>query len=493
MMSVSLEKLSKVRPSALRVLVFVVSLFIVSGCQLIKSNEQALIQELAALHLNDHMADPRAKPRPVIVIPGILGSRLKNPDTGTVVWGKFGFGGVSWPLTGDMLINTSLPIKHGSSFEAFQDDLVVDGVVHDLPFYFLPYMPFGIDVYHEMVIKLESLGYCQLQSCAENLGSIDNKSNLSLIEEFSYDWRLSNAHNAGLLKKFIDQYSIDIAKDRGLDSDNDDTIDFDIVCHSMGCLLARYFLRYGDQPLPQDGKSLPTLDWSGSKRVKNLVMVAPPNAGSLRAVQTLRHGYHKLGFGYSSTILATMPSLYELLPRHRHQPIINEEGVALDPLNILLWEENQWGPFSFEEDATLRILLPNIRSREERLALMKARMKKNMTVASQFQRSMDLEADPPPGLKLWLFAGQSQQTPSRLRKDVYGDWILHKELLGDGVVLSKSALLIDSHHVKPATSTARTSISWSGVVFLFSGHLGLTKNHEFIVNLDYILREGQWQ
>ena len=116
-----------------------------------------------------------------------------------------------------------------------------------------------------------------------------------------------------------------------------------------------------------------------------------------------------------------------------------------------------------------------------------------MTVASQFQRSMDLEADPPPGLKLWLFAGQSQQTPSRLRKDVYGDWILHKELLGDGVVLSKSALLIDSHHVKSATSTARTSISWSGVVFLFSGHLGLTKNHEFIVNLDYILREGQWQ
>ena len=492
MMSGSLEKLSKLGPSRLRVLVFVVTLFVVSGCQLIKSSEQLLIQELAELHLNDHKADPRAEPRPVIVIPGILGSRLKQPDTGTVVWGKFGFGGVSWPLTGKMLINTSLPIKHGSSFDVFQDDLVVDGVVHELAFIFLPFMPFGIGVYHEMVSKIESLGYCERRACNASSSSIDDRSNSPLLAEFSYDWRRSNAHNAVLLKEFIDQYAIDVAKYRGLNSENDDTIDFDIVCHSMGCLVARYFLRYGDQALPKDGKSLPTLDWSGSKRVKNLVMVAPPNLGSLRAMQSLRHGYYRLGFGYTSSILATMPSLYELLPRQRHRPIVNEEGRSLDPLNITLWEENEWGPFSSEEDATLRILLPNISSRKERLTLMKARMKKNMTIASQFQRAMDIDSEPPPELKLWLFAGKSKQTPSRLRRDVKGDWTLHSERLGDGAVLSRSALMKDSYHAKLSTSSARTPIGWSGVVFLFSGHLGLTRNPEFIVNLGFILKEGHW-
>jgi len=467
-------------------------LFVISGCQLIKSSEQLLIKELAALHLDDHMSDPRAEPRPVIVIPGILGSRLKNPATGTVVWGKFGFGGVSWPLTGKMLIETSLPIKHGSSFDVFQDDLVVDGVVHELPFDFLPFMPFGIGVYHEMVSKIESLGYCDRRSCNAGSLSIDNRSDSPLLAEFPYDWRRSSAHNAVLLKEFIDQYAIDVARYRGLEIDDHDTIEFDVVCHSMGCLLARYFLRYGNQALPKDGKSLPTLDWSGSKRIKNLVMVAPPNLGSLRALQSLRYGYHRLGFGYSSSILATMPSMYELLPRKRHRPIVNEEGRSLDPLNITHWEENKWGPFSAEEDATLRILLPNISSRKERLALMKARMKKNMTTASQFQRSMDIDSEPPPGLKLWLFAGNSKQTPSRLRRDAKGHWNLQSELLGDGAVLSRSALMKDSRQAQLSTSKTKTPIGWSGVVFLFSGHLGLTRNPEFIVNLAYILKEGHW-
>lgn len=115
-----------------------------------------------------------------------------------------------------------------------------------------------------------------------------------------------------------------------------------------------------------------------------------------------------------------------------------------------------------------------------------------MTIASQFQRAMDIDSEPPPELKLWLFAGKSKQTPSRLRRDVKGDWTLHSERLGDGAVLSRSALMKDSHHAKLSTPSARTPIGWSGVVFLFSGHLGLTRNPEFIVNLGFILKEGHW-
>ena len=477
----------KLRATCRRVLMALAMTVFVGGCEMINSSEQLLIKELAERHVNDHAADPSVKRRPVIVIPGILGSRLKTADTGQVVWGQFGFGGVLWPSKEQTVIKTSVPINLNSSDDVIQDDLVVDGVVQKMPFYILPLMPFGIGVYHEMVSQLENLGYCKGQTCYSNASSNDRAPSSPWLVEFSYDWRLSNAHNAAELQEFIDQNALKIAKERGLSEDESATIDFDIVCHSMGCLVARYFLRYGNQALPDDGQSLPSLNWSGSKRVKNLVMVAPPNAGSLGAVQTLRRGLFVFGFGYSSSVLATMPSLYELLPRRRHRSIIDEEGRALDPLNITIWEDNEWGPFAPEEDMTLQILLPKVSDQQERLSLMKEQMKKHMNSASQFQRAIDQDADPPPGLNLWLFAGKSKDTPSRLRKDVNGEWNLGSEVLGDGVVLSESALMNDSFGSQDSTSNADGPIGWSGVIFLFSDHLDLAGNPEFIVNLDHIL------
>ena len=136
---------------------------------------------------------------------------------------------------------------------------------------------------------------------------------------------------------------------------------------------------------------------------------------------------------------------------------------------------------------TLQILLPKVSDQQERLSLMKEQMKKHMKSASQFQRAIDLDADPPPGLNLWLFAGKSKDTPSRLRKDVKGEWNLGSEVLGDGVVLSESALMNDSFGSQDSTSNADGPIGWSGVIFLFSDHLDLAGNPEFIVNLDHIL------
>jgi triacylglycerol esterase/lipase EstA (alpha/beta hydrolase family) len=54
----------------------------------------------------------------------------------------------------------------------------------------------------------------------------------------------------------------------------DHDVKFDIVAHSMGGLVARYYLRYGTQDLPPDG-SLPELTWAGAQYVDNLIMVGP--------------------------------------------------------------------------------------------------------------------------------------------------------------------------------------------------------------------------
>lgn len=323
--------------SRFRVSVALCVLLFLSSCQLSKTDGQLLIHELAKRRFHNLALASNSERRPVIVIPGILGSRLISPVTGGPIWGEFGLRHLLSPFDGNLVRNISIPIQHHSSSPVPQADLVVDGVLKKLPFYFIPFVPFGVSVYQEMVSQIGNLGYCniQLEVCNSQLPSNDNSAVNPPLLQFSYDWRLSSVHNAALLHAFIEQQSITIAKQRGLSTADAGTIDFDIVCHSMGCLVARYFLRYGSQSLPQDGMSLPKLDWAGSKRVKNLVMVSPPNAGSLGAIQVLRRGFYVLGFGYSASTLATMPSLYELLPRKDHLPIINRDGKPLDPLNIL--------------------------------------------------------------------------------------------------------------------------------------------------------------
>ena len=85
--------------------------------------------------------------------------------------------------------------------------------------------------------------------------------------QFAYDWRKDNIENAARLhallrekqayirEKYRERYGINQAEAK-----------FDVVAHSMGGLLTRYFLRYGDQDLPDDG-SLAELNWADCLKV----------------------------------------------------------------------------------------------------------------------------------------------------------------------------------------------------------------------------------
>jgi hypothetical protein len=65
---------------------------------------------------------------PVIVIPGILGSRLEDGATGRTVWGAFG-GGAASPERADGASLLALPLGEGIPLEALRDGVRPNGVL----------------------------------------------------------------------------------------------------------------------------------------------------------------------------------------------------------------------------------------------------------------------------------------------------------------------------------------------------------------------------
>jgi len=172
-------------------------------------------------------------------------------------------------------------------------------------------------------------------------------------------------------------------------------VKFDIVAHSMGGILTRYYLRYGDMSFSEDAP-LPTATWAGAKDVERAVLVAPPNAGSLEAFDQLINGFNTgrpVLPHYSEAILGTFPSVYQLLPRSRHQAVIWDEDVSKPVTNLLdpeLWQSNKWGlsSDSKETQTVLSQLLPNMATHEERSALASKFQANALHRAARFQEAM---------------------------------------------------------------------------------------------------------
>ena len=133
-----------------------------------------------------------------------------------------------------------------------------DGVLDQVRLSFLG-IPLDIRAY---VGILSSLGVGGYRDPAFGAG-LDYGDGHFTCFQFAYDWRRDNVENAHALKAFIEQKKAEVRAEYkaryGIEKDD---IKFDIVAHSMGGLLTRYFLRYGDQALPEDG-SLPELNWAG--------------------------------------------------------------------------------------------------------------------------------------------------------------------------------------------------------------------------------------
>ncbi len=250
------------------------------------------------------------KKNPVIFIPGIMGTVLKDRQTGQTIWG----------LASRRFIDVlALPIDTVT--------LIVDRdrLVASAPLGKMTVIP-GV---------LEKEIYDKLKRVATKAGGYEaGKTSFAL----SYDWRRDLVEAVKVLDNLITQ----IKQNSG-----DPNIKVNLVCHSAGGLIARYYVKYGSKDvLEQD--PLPQPDYSGAKNINKIIMLGPPNSGAVEAFQRVHLGLILPVIGYlSPEILFTMPSIYQSFPFERKDIFIDQNGRALDidlydPAN---WEKYGWSIF----------------------------------------------------------------------------------------------------------------------------------------------------
>jgi pimeloyl-ACP methyl ester carboxylesterase len=256
----------------------------------------------------------------VVVLPGITGSVLSRRENGQdiPVWDLTA--GAMW----EFLVHQGERIK----------DLVVpdhDPRVHD-PHDAPPdtrVRPTGLmRGFHGIYGLGRIAGYSDLTEVLRRKldllpGSPDGDEPANLVE-FPYDWRLSCRYNARLLRDVIDR-KLRLWREYA----GEPGAKVILVCHSMGGLVARYYLEVlGDHDEPGDGQ------W---RKCRALVTFGTPFRGSLNAVDYVANGYKKM-FLDLTMVVRSCPSVYEIMPIYA---AINQGGGWYRPNEVSIPEASE--------------------------------------------------------------------------------------------------------------------------------------------------------
>ena len=253
---------------------------------------------------------------PVILIPGLLGSRLAHAANGAEAWP----GGTRKLLTSDYA-ELALRIDP-DTLEPVDDGLVPSGIFEGAA---------GKDFYRRIMLELRQAGGYRPMSAGRPV--VQQRARLYV---FTYDWRQDIVHTVGKLDELIEQIRLDYG---------DPQLRVDVIAHSMGGLLVRYFERYGTADV-LDGNSFPVTGLGRSK-LRRVVLLGTPNQGTVTAVHKFLNGY-RVGLSALPTEgVATMPSTFQLFPHPLMDWVVNIDGkpLSFDLFDVEFWRRYEWSIF----------------------------------------------------------------------------------------------------------------------------------------------------
>lgn len=437
-------------------------------------------------------AVPNPRRNPVVLIHGFAGASLQRQEDGATVWGAFFTENSLLPSKEPGLRAFALDIGElerpidQEKLRVIADDtravellqrVRADAVVADI----------NVSIYASLVELMEKGGYAPCHSEPRQ----ESDSSKPACLTFFYDWRQDNVGNALALGRFLE------AARRELERQSAEPVRFDIVAHSMGGLVARYFLRFGARDVLQERD--PPVTWAGAELIDRLVLISTPNFGSMKVLRELITGRRYPMVKFEPGLVTTWMSPYQMLPRESHQLWLNEQG---EPTEVKItsaetWERNEWGPFAPGQDRFLRWVFPGETSAEGRRQRMAEFMTAAMERANGFQTVMDRSVPEPCPAEIVLFAADVQPTVAKaiVVRESGGIRLVFEDrdgievkAPGDGSVTRASAVA-DERLATGSTGWLTSPIPWSRKVFLTDTHRTFLGNPTFHNNLLHILLE----
>lgn len=342
-------------------------------------------------------ARSRTGKRPLIVIPGILGSQLINYETGEVVWPsafRSSDDGLSLPISPDLPAN--------------RDNLVARKIVNTLR---LSRLVPEVYIYHDLLEALKRYGGYK-EGDWINPGPDGDHDTFYVLP---YDWRRDNVETA---RDFI--YRLESLKLKLKRPD----LRFNVLAHSMGGLIARYAARYGAADLPPAGTPLqPT--WAGAVHLNKIIMFGTPNEGSADAFSTLLDGYSvteglrrriRLLNKLSREDALSTPSLFQLMPHAASARFLDEnlQPITVDLYDPAVWRKYGWSAVN-DPDYRRRYVQGKVFGdyapfRGGSLEELDAYFAAALSRARRFHEALDAPDDGESPVSLFAFGGDCEET-----------------------------------------------------------------------------------
>ena len=351
-------------------------LLIAVGLSICEARPGPLIEELRDL-------SPRI---PVIFIPGVTGSKLRDKTTGKMIWGKAGnlFG----PRDGGRALAVPLVDRPapGEVIEAFEiiERMTLLGVIR-------------VKVYGPLIDALVHNGYVRgnlLEPRPEDTALV-----------YPYDWRYGNLEATRQLPELLEN----LRRVRG-----EETLRVIFICHSNAARIARWFVKYGGASLEEAEAG--RVGHPANVIVEKIIFVATGQGGALATLEVIDRGrtYVPLGRKLRPEYMFTLAGLFEALPAYQDDLFLDEDGKTLpvDLFDAADWMRHGWSLYGVkaqqrvgrldEDDAVLG-------NEDDRLAWVASRLEITMRIQTMLMRDVpDLGPT-----RYYQVQGATMPTPSK--------------------------------------------------------------------------------